>query len=346
MGTFFKKLFISKYALHIIFWALQIFSNALAEITIFDNSPSIYFLNLLVVHAFQIIICSLNVFLLVPQLYKTGKRLGYWLSITGLVLLYSFSLTQIQHLYFKNYFSTSETLSKTFYHIALNGMSIIRYIIVTVLIALAREWLLKTFRDSEQKAEQATSEIRFLRSQLNPHFLLNTLNSIYGLVLSQSSKAKEIILKLSDIMKYTLYESNEERVLLKDDIENVVNYIDLEKMRQGNNAQIKTHVNYGDGNQLICPLLFLPVVENAFKHGLNSQIRNAFLDFSLEADKKYIRVAISNSKASTEKNKAGHAGIGLHNLKRRLSLFYPGKHSIEIDDGRDTYSVKMEIHIA
>jgi LytS/YehU family sensor histidine kinase len=166
-------------------------------------------------------------------------------------------------------------------------------------------------------------------------------------VLTKSSRAKEIILKLSDIMKYTLYESNEETVSIKADIDNVLNYIELEKVRQGNNALIETKINYGSGDQLICPLLFLPLVENAFKHGVNDSLQDAFLYFSFEADANTVMAEISNSKTNAEvKNKKEHPGIGLYNLKRRLSIFYPGKHSIEISDEPKTYTVKLIIDIS
>ncbi len=347
MNYFFKRLLVSKYGLHIIFWSLQVLSNALSEITIYDNDKPVFFLNLLTLHALQITICCLNVFVLIPHVYKSGKQLIYWLMIIFMVVIYSYAITRLQHHLFGNYFSTSETLSKSLYHFTLNTFSIIRYLLITMLIALAREWLLKTFREKEQKAEQAKSEAHFLRSQLNPHFLFNTLNSIYALVLTQSSQAKEIILKLSDIMKYTLYESTQPVVTLKEDIGNIMNYIDLERLRQGNNASIETHISYGTGDQLICPLLFLPLVENAFKHGVNNKIHNAFFLFSLVSEENRIISEISNSKTDeTAKINKNHTGIGLDNLQKRLALFYPGKHQLEINDSATTYTAKLTIDIS
>lgn len=346
MNTFFKRIFLSRYALHTSFWILQIFSDALAQITIYDNDKSIFFLNLLSLYGLQVFICCLNVFFLIPRLYNTGRRALYFVVILLFVVVYSYSITHIQHLFFKNYFSTSESLSKAVYHFTLNSCSIIRVLVVTVFIALAREWLLKTFLENEQKTERAANEIHFLRSQLNPHFLFNTLNNIYGLVLTQSSQAREVILKLSDVMKYTLYESTQETVTLKEDLQNVLNYISLERLRQGNNASIETQIDYQAGDQLICPLLILPLVENAFKHGVN-RIRNSFLHFCLIANEKTITVKITNSKSETiAKKKNDHAGIGLNNLKRRLSLFYPGKHSFEIADESKTYTVRLTLQLS
>ena len=173
-------------------------------VTIFDNDKAIFFQNLFSVFLLQVFVCSINVFVLVPRLYKPGKKLIYAFVIVLLIAGYSYTITQTQNYFFRNYFSTSETLSKDLYHFTMNALSITRHLLITFLIALAREWILKTFRESEQKTEQAKTEIHFLRSQLNPHFLFNTLNSIYGLVITQSPQAKEIILKLSDIMKYDL----------------------------------------------------------------------------------------------------------------------------------------------
>jgi two-component system, LytTR family, sensor kinase len=345
MNTFFKRLFLSRYALHAVFWTLQIFSEALAQLTIYENDKAIFFLNLLSYHSLQIFICCFNVFFLIPHLYRSGKRTLYWIVVVILVITYSYAVTQLQQYFFKNYFETSETLSKTLYHFTLNTFSIIRYLVVTVFIAFAREWLLKTFLENEQKTERAKSEINFLRSQLNPHFLFNTLNNIYGLVLKQSPLAKEVILKLSDIMKYTLYESTQEKITLKEDVENVLNYISLEKLRQGNNAVIETCIDYQSGDQLVCPLLILPLVENAFKHGVNNTIHGGFFRLSLKADKEKLVVDIVNSKTNKRETNAEHAGIGLYNLNRRLSLFYPGKYSLESHDQPEVHTVKLTVDL-
>lgn len=347
MNSFFNRLFLSKYALHILFWLLQIFSDALGQITIYDNNKEIFFLNLFSLEGLQIFICCFNIFFLIPRLYQNNKKVWYWIIIVCLVVLYSYSITHIQHYFFSNYFSTSESLSKTIYHFTLNTCSIIRVLVITVFIAMAREWLLKTFLENEQKAERATTEIHFLRSQLNPHFLFNTLNNVYGLVLTQSPQAKEVILKLSDVMKYTLYESTQETVTLKEDLENVLNYISLEKLRQGNNASIETDIDYQSGEQLICPLLILPLVENAFKHGVNKSIRDGFFHLYLKADKRTILVKITNSKTeSVVKANDEYTGIGLANLKRRLLLFYPGKHVFEIESSSKIYAVKLKLDLS
>ncbi|MES2332650.1 MAG: histidine kinase [Bacteroidota bacterium] len=342
MKSVFQRVFLSRSALHILFWSLQIFSDAVSQMTIYENNKQVFFLNLLAVNGLQILLCCVNVFYLVPRLYKNGKKSAYWTLVTVLVIGYSLSISHVQQLLFKHYFSTSEVLSKEIYHFVLNSASIIRYLVVTVLIDLAREWLRTTFYENEQKAAKAASEIRFLRSQLNPHFLFNTLNNIYGLVLIQSPQAKDIILKLSDIMKYTLYEAEEDKVLLTKDIENVLNYIDLERVRQGNNASINVQIDYDGSDPLITPLLFLPLVENAFKHGVNSTMAGAFFRFSLSVKDQMVIAEIENSKG-IETEKETHAGIGLQNLRRRLELFYPGNHQLTISDQSGIFAVTLTL---
>ena len=142
----------------------------------------------------------------------------------------------------------------------------------------------------------------------------------------------------------TLYESSQEKITLKEDVDNVMNYIELEKLRQGNNAVIETDIHYGTGDQLIAPLLFLPLVENAFKHGVNNKIRDAFFRFSVTGEQGKVSAEVINSKSRAPLDAdQEHAGIGLHNFRRRLELFYPGKHSLEIQETEGNYIARLTI---
>ncbi|MEZ4893900.1 MAG: histidine kinase [Saprospiraceae bacterium] len=170
------------------------------------------------------------------------------------------------------------------------------------------------------------SELRFLKSQINPHFLFNTLNNLYALTLKKSDKAPEIVLKLSEIMRYMLYECNERRVQLSKEIHYIYNYLDLERLRQPKDADIRFVVEGQVGDQMVAPLLFVPFLENSFKHGLNHNITGGgFVRLKLKAEKDRLEFFIENSKVEhiPKQNHPRSGGIGLVNVRQRLDILYP-----------------------
>ncbi|MFT5167797.1 MAG: hypothetical protein ACI8P3_003035 [Saprospiraceae bacterium] len=173
------------------------------------------------------------------------------------------------------------------------------------------------------KAEKAKAELALLKSQINPHFFFNTLNNLHALTVKNSKKAPEVILKLSDMMRYTIYEGKKETVSLKEEIAYLNNYIELHKIRYHKKVSIE-FTEQINGNPEISPLLFIVLLENAFKHGVETLTENAFVKMNLTAENHRIHFTIENNFDPEEIN--GKKGIGLENLKRRLALIYPDKH--------------------
>ncbi len=192
------------------------------------------------------------------------------------------------------------------------------------------------------------SELKFLKSQINPHFLFNTLNNLYALTLKKSDKAPEIVIKLSEMMRYMLYECNERRVLLSKEVKYIQNYLDLESLRQSQDARIHFEVVGQAGDQKIAPLLFIPFLENSFKHGLNSSISKGFVDIVLRIDRQHIQFDMENSKANTlpMQTHKRSGGIGLTNVRRRLQLQYPEKYELNIDDSPNTYAIQLKLDLS
>jgi len=191
--------------------------------------------------------------------------------------------------------------------------------------------------------EKLRAEVNYLRAQINPHFLFNTLNNLYGLSLQQSEKTPELIIRLSRMMDYMLYEVEGTKVLLQKDLENLLNYIEMERIRQGNNAVIYYDVEGEISNQLIEPLLFLPLVENAFKHGVNQLIEGAYLEVRLILKEDHLTFTVKNNYKAAKDRKQIHQSLGLTNLRKRLELFYPERHLLDIYDDSLNYHVKLEI---
>ncbi len=205
-------------------------------------------------------------------------------------------------------------------------------------------WAFEKWRLIKQlKNENTNAELMLLKSQINPHFFFNTLNNLYGLTVEKSNKAPEVVLKISDMMRYTIYEGQKDKVPLKDELEYLINYIELHKIRYQKKVDIKfTHHIQGDGFQ-ITPLLFVILLENAFKHGIESLTENAYAHLSLIAGNNKVVFAIENNYDPNEKR--AQEGIGLKNLERRLELLYPQKYSLLVSNEDVVYKVQLEIDL-
>lgn len=213
---------------------------------------------------------------------------------------------------------------------------------IPILIALwfYEQW--KWFRTL--KAEKAEAELALLRSQVNPHFFFNTLNNLYSLVVHQSKKAPEVILKLSDMMRYTIYEGKKDKVSLKDEIEYLQGYIDLHKIRYQKEVDIRFETPEETDLQ-VAPLLFIVPLENAFKHGVESLRDGAFIHTSIKTDIQNEKLVFEISNNFEEKNPEAEKGIGLANLRQRLELLYPDKHQLDIVKGENEFKITLQLNM-
>ena len=219
------------------------------------------------------------------------------------------------------------------------------YIIPIVMLGIK---LIKQRSEEKQKVERlekekATTELNFLKAQIHPHFLLNTLNNIYALSLKKSDKTSESVLKLSEMLTYVLYKCNEKFVALKDEIQLIENYIALEKLRYGNNLKIEFNKGQIDESLKMAPLILLSVVENAFKHGVSGDIGNpeVIIDLSSKNDELYFTVFNTKNKNKQADYTDYTKGIGSKNVKKQLNLVYPNAHSFVIDEKAESYSVEL-----
>ncbi|MDX1685422.1 MAG: histidine kinase [Saprospiraceae bacterium] len=218
---------------------------------------------------------------------------------------------------------------------------------LSTLFQVLSEWL-RAERDRRELEQQKTqSELRFLKSQINPHFLFNTLNNLYALTLKKSDLAPEIVLKLSDMMRYMLYECNEKTVHLKKEIRYIENYLSLEKIRQGDDVNIKFDIEGEIKDQQIAPLIFIPFIENCFKHGVNRQLSNAYVHLFMKIDDDSIEMELKNSKPDILPglyNKQP-GGIGQKNVRQQLDLLYSGKYNLKTEESPLNYRVNLKIQL-
>ena len=216
----------------------------------------------------------------------------------------------------------------------------------STMVQIAADWARNQRERQKLEAENLASELNFLRSQVNPHFLFNTLNSLYALTLKKSDDAPETVLKLSGMMRYMLYESNAPLVPLSAEIDYLRNYLALERLRHGATADVRLEVEGAVDGQRIAPMIFIPFVENAFKHGMAKVLGEGFVHIVLLVEGDEVRFHMENAKPAVNLEDDGRpGGIGLINVQRRLELLYPAAYELHTLETEDTYSVDLYLDL-
>jgi sensor histidine kinase YesM len=211
------------------------------------------------------------------------------------------------------------------------------------IIIIFKHWMRKQQAWLQAEKEKATAELQLLKAQVHPHFLFNTLNNIYSFSLENSPKTPALILKLSSLLSYMLYDCKAEEVLLEKEIEVMKNYIDLEKERYGNKIEISLNIEGDIKDKYIAPLLLLPFLENAFKHGTSEQLEKPWLSVDIAVKHHVLKCKLANSK--NEFVPVSQHGIGIQNIKKRLQYLFPDKHELKMNDEGDFFVVSLLIEL-
>ncbi len=213
-----------------------------------------------------------------------------------------------------------------------------------MIIKFFKLWTIKQQDWMRAQQEKNTAELQLLKAQVHPHFLFNTLNNIYSFSLENSPKTPGLILKLSSLLSYMLYDCKTDEVRLEKEIKIMKDYIDLERERYGNKIEISWSVDGEIKDKFIAPLLMLPFLENAFKHGTSEQIEKSWLSVDISVMHGTLKCKIANSKNEYVSLRAN--GIGINNVKKRLEFIYPGKYDLKINDEGDFFVVSMMLILA
>ena len=284
----------------------------------------------------------LNLFVLIPLFLARRKYLLYGFLLILSILLFAWlnmmTFSRFIDLIMPGYYFIS------YYNFGDLLKFFIAFTLITTLLKLSKGWfLLMDARNSLSRLEKehALAALETLKGQINPHFLFNSLNTLYGLVLKKSETAPEMILKLSGFLRYLLYETSGGVVSLEKEISSMRDYVELQKLRSGTQASISFTVTGDLAGKQIAPLLFLPLVENSFKHGIKGETGRTFVDISFSVGVKDLEFTSRNNKGSGDtlpmKN---YHGIGLDNLRKRLEYLYPG-FTLETREEADVFVVKL-----
>jgi two-component system LytT family sensor kinase len=267
-----------------------------------------------------------NLIILLPVLYNE-RRGYYWICF--FISLFMFCVLSIG---FNNLFGLSELTQSgriTLVNLSISFFVGIRLLFLSSILKLSVDWYDQQTKIHQLEFAGLQSEVSLLKSQLNPHFLFNTLNNLQSLIIKKSSKAVQLVENLSDIMDYMLYDSQLSFLPLVNEIKYLKNYLDLERLRKPDSAKITIEITGDIESYTIAPLLMLPLVENAIKHGLNKVERDGFIDVKIEVISGILFLIVRNNTPENIDISKDGGGIGLSNMLRRLELLYSGKYFFE-----------------
>lgn len=350
-----KKISHSKLVYHILFWVVA-FTFWLFTMFVANNFENIIKLEpVLMTLVFNLcfaVAVYFNLFVLIPALFKRQRFFLYSAALLGTISLAAFFIDFLLVYPLGSFVKGEEYFEELTFVVWFNfAFFTFIYVGVTSFLSLMREWFVLqeiSFRVRDIEREKLEAELKALKAQINPHFLFNTLNNIYSLTLDKSDKAPNLVLKLSDLMRYILYDCNDRYVLLEKEIEFINNYLELQRIRLDEKVPVSMVIKGSANRSEIAPLLFEPLIENAFKHGAYGRNIDGFVNilFNFE-EKDQIEMQIENrSEESWIKEKEKNSGIGIKNVIRRLELLYPDKHDLKITEVDNLFKVYLRIDLS
>ncbi|WP_064196397.1 MULTISPECIES: sensor histidine kinase [Emticicia] len=326
--------------LHIIMWIgytalplLNAFQNDSTRSRVNPYTNTTYWLYVSIT---SIILFYTNSEVLFPKIYKK-QPIRYFLSLIAVILVLLWGRFFVRITFVGN------DINKSLFYVN----AFIQYLYVFGISAsycFFSDYQKQQEIQRENENERLKSELSFLRSQISPHFMFNLMNSLVSLNRKKSNLVEPVLLKMADLLRYMLYEKDDKRISLENEVKYLSNYIDLQKVRFGDYVKIDFDVNSSDSSKSIEPMLLIPFVENAFKHGVGL-IENPFIKIELETNTEELRFKVTNKFSSDSKEvKDGASGIGLNNVKRRLELLYPNKYILNVSESENLYTTNLKLN--
>ncbi|RYY11696.1 MAG: histidine kinase [Chitinophagaceae bacterium] len=334
-------------SLHLLFWALFFVSPFLfrPSMDIIKLVPKgndytgFYYLHVLN-GVMRLILFYVNAHILIPKLVYRKKYVGYGISI-----VLAFIVLMIWDKFFFQVFLGGDG-HRIWNFFVFNLLPISFIVIASSAYILVRDRVAENQLKKEKETENLKTELSFLRSQVSPHFMFNVLNNMVALARKKSDELEPSLIKLSSLLRYMLYETDEDRVLLEKEVTYLQSYIDLQKQRFGKNVRINAAFPEIGHSYSIEPMLLIPFVENAFKHG-TGMITNAQIDIDMSVVAGMLSFTVRNKSGfKVDEPKDKTSGIGLNNVRRRLKLLYAGNHQLEVNqqDGWFTVHLQLKLH--
>lgn len=335
---------------HLIFWAVYLLVITVLSATFYNRASFIEILSQLSISLWVDVAATyLTAYYLVPQ-FLLKKKYFLFSSLLIISVVFFVFMQRIMQVYVSvPIFYPEYDGMETFFHFnpAYSIVNIYAVVGIVTSARLFKYWFINQNKTYLLENEKLGAELKYLKSQVHPHFLFNTLNNLYALTLDKSDLAPHVVIRLSDLLSYMLYDANAEMVPLQKEISLIENYLELEHLRRGEELSIKFEKSIDSQSILIAPLLFIPFIENSFKHGVWNNIDNPMVNILLTLSDNQLYFMIRNTIGPETINQehTDNAGIGLHNVQRRLEILYPDAHELIIEKDEKWFTIKLSINL-
>jgi len=333
-----------KYKLHhLIAWAVLFYGWYFFRVQDFPNATVALKITMVKIIALAILVYTTN-YLLIPKLLHRKRYFLFAFIYLSFIFLVGILKIYVNERLLSPFFHGIDVFSDFRERIYDNIIPLFLLTSTGAALKLLTDYVKTQRRLAAISQEKAETELKFLKSQINPHFLFNSLNSIYFLIDKQNTEARQTLLQFSDLLRYQLYECNADAITIEKEIAYLEDYVRLQQLRKDNNYIVDMQLN-GTGGFEIAPLLLMPFVENAFKHISHYSDRKNFVKLSMEKSNGSFHFTVENSKEEGERSTEPTGGIGLANVKRRLELLYPDKYKLDLNNGKEFFKVDLLLKI-
>ncbi len=334
---------------HILFWSFFVVIEIIQTLERNEGMERLWQFSLEIIRYSGIVFAVyVNLRLLIPKLLEHNKYVAYFGCII-LTLGAAAGIHYLVHLVFNTEVRLPPGHSfKVSTFLLFSSLHTLMMMVMTSLLHFVKAWV--KLKDmaldmKELEKDKLEAELKALKAQVNPHFLFNSLNNIYSLALDKSDKSPGLILKLSDLMSYIIYDCVDEKVRIGQEMDFLKNYVDLEKVRVGERIDVQLKIDVREDYTELAPLLFIPFIENAFKYVSGTEEMKPFIHITVhDRDDEWISFEVeNNTQEALMVIKDKYSGIGIDNVRKRLELIYPGNHELEIIHSENCFSVKLRI---
>lgn len=329
---------------HALFWLLTVFFHGYTHYGLIARADAGQFaLELIVRNGLLALVIYFNLLVVIPRF---TEQKNYIASVVLILLaLAAYVLLKNIHDVFLYGHVLQEPGRQIFFHNSFYNLSIVVfYLAFAITLHLSKEWYIQRELIRQIEVEKLNAELEYLKAQINPHFLFNSLNTVFFQIDKQNASARETLSRFSDMLRYQLYECNGKEIPVEKEVRYIQNYVELQRLRKDENYAIHFSCSAEMKNFLLPPLLLLPFVENAFKHISHFTNRKNEIKIDLSKEKDFFRMQVFNTKDSTPKSSNG--GIGLRNVKRRLELLYKDQHRLQIQETQNDFLVNLELKVS
>ncbi len=334
-----------KYKLdHVLFWTITIGFHIYTRIYLIDQAGAGQFLSEIILrNALLALIIYANANFLIPVFAQRKKIISYLVGLVACLVFYVF-VKNIHDAYLNKIISTpvNSLWSHSFYNFSIA----LFYMAFSLALQLSKEWFFQREKLRMMEIEKLNTELEYLKLQINPHFLFNSLNTIYFQIDKTNALARDTLLKFSDLLRYPLYECNGKEVQLEKELQYLKNYVDLQRLRKDDNYLVTFDCSIQDDHQTLAPLLLVPFVENAFKHISHFTDRPNEIRITIHNESNVLKMNAYNTTdnyTGAEGKEKKNGGIGLKNVQRRLELIYGSEYSLNIRESTYEFEINLTI---